>query len=63
MFIYQYRKLGPKDDYYIRNNDNSVEELDDFTQVVELLGTAVFLGKTVERMDFPTDNCTVWKIQ
>ena len=62
-FIYQYRKLGPVDDYFIRKEGESASPLNDFTQVIEILGTAVFLGKTVERIDFESERLTVWKIK
>ena len=60
--IYEYRKLGPYDDYEMIR-DGVKEQLDNYTQVIELLGTALFLGKTVERTDFDSNNMTVWVIK
>ena len=62
-FIYQYRKLGPVDDYLIRKEGEPASPLNDFTQAIEILGTAIFLGKTVERIDFESEHLTVWKIK
>lgn len=61
-YIYEYRKNGPMDEYFIKTAEGRTK-LDNLTQVIELLGTATYIGKEIERIDHPTTNVTVWIIK
>lgn len=61
-YIYEYRKNGVMDEYFIRTTEGRAK-LDNLMQVIELLGTAAYVGKEIERIDYPTTNVTAWIIK